>query len=92
MYNMSYFDDSENLNNTILNKFGRLAHVHDNRYNGVYVQAKEIYKLSGLAAEGHRNYPLREVKALRRYFELQLPFAPYLENWGRLVASHPGLR
>ena len=91
-------------------KFSRLGHENPKRYQGVFIQAKEvwrlmytdefcvlkvciycvdfqIYKLTGLSAEGHRNYPLREAKALRRYSELQLSFAPWLEQWGRCVAN-----
>ncbi len=44
-----------------------------------------------LSAEGHRNYPLREVKALRRDADLLLPIAPFLDDWGRALATHEAL-
>ena len=34
--------------------FSRLAHDCPKRYDGAYILAKEIYKISGLSAEGHR--------------------------------------
>jgi hypothetical protein len=45
-----------------------------------------------LAPEGHRNYPLREVRALRAQLALLLPLGPCLDGWGAAVARHPGLR
>ena len=72
-------------------RLSRLGHEYPQRYGGVFLAAKDIYKLTGLSAEGHRNYPLREAKSLRQHPDLQLPFAPWLEQWGRRVATHPGL-
>ena len=43
-----------------------------------------------MAPEGHRNYPLRELKELRRSAELLLPIAPFLDEWGALLAVWPG--
>lgn len=71
-------------------RFSRLAHERYDRFGGEFGKAKLIYK-ELLAAEGHRNYPLREPKCLRRAPELMLPLSPFLEGWGRSVASHPGL-
>jgi hypothetical protein len=72
----------------IQNKYSNLAHERFERYNGAYGIAKKLYSTI-LAAEGHRNYPLREAKCLRNHFDLLLPINPWLENWGRLVATHP---
>jgi hypothetical protein len=41
-----------------------------------------------LSPEGHRNYPLRGVKALRQSPDLLLPQAPFLDDWGRTIATH----
>ena len=41
-----------------------------------------------MSAEGHRNYPLREERGLRKYHDLMLPLGPFLEQWGRNVAEH----
>lgn len=67
-----------------------MAHESYQRYDGLFGQAKRIYSQL-LSAEGHRNYPLREAKCLRKHFELQLPLSPWLENWGRAIGTHPKL-
>jgi hypothetical protein len=41
-----------------------------------------------LASEGHRNYPLRGPRALRRLPELLLPIAPLLDDWGEARRAH----
>lgn len=71
-------------------KFHRLSHERFDRFGGAFGRAKTVYaKL--LSAEGHRNYPLREAKCLRQHTDLLLPINPFLENWGRVVATHPSL-
>jgi hypothetical protein len=72
-------------------RWARLAHEGPARHGGAYLRAAAIYK-STLASEGHRNYPLRQAKALRRERALWLPIAPFLDEWGALVATHPALR
>ena len=64
-----------------------LAHLDASRFAGVYNRAKAVYQV--VAAEGHRNYPLRAVKELRRAPELLLPLGPCLEAWGRTIATTP---
>ena len=67
-----------------------LAHAHPQRsprYSGVFIRAKAVYQL--IAAEGHRNYPLRAVKSLRTSADLLLPLGPCLEAWGARVAASP---
>ena len=71
-------------------RFGRLAHENARRYDGAFQLAGHVYGQS-MAAEGHRNYPLREVRALRRAPELLLPISPFLESWGARIAVHAGL-
>lgn len=68
----------------------RLAHERYDRFGGEFGRAKAVYK-ELLSAEGHRHYPLREAKCLRKIPELMLPHGPFFEGWGRSVASHPGL-
>ena len=58
------------------------------RYGGVFARAAGIYRQT-LATEGHRNYPLRQVKALRVNPSLWLPNGPFFDAWGRLVATTP---
>lgn len=54
---------------------------------GRFATAVCIYQDTGLAAEGHRHYPLRPVKALRRSPETLLPLSPFLDDWGATVAA-----
>lgn len=54
---------------------------------GRFALAVRIYQHTGLSAEGHRHYPLRPVKALRRSPVLLLPLCPFLDEWGGVVAQ-----
>jgi hypothetical protein len=49
---------------------------------GRFALAVRLYQHTGLSAEGHRHYPLRGVKALRRSPETLLPLCPFLDEWG----------
>jgi hypothetical protein len=65
----------------------RLAHENSAPYQGVYQIAAALYKQL-LASEGHRHYPLREVRALRSSPDFLLPLGPCFDDWGRTLASH----
>jgi hypothetical protein len=52
---------------------------------GRFAPAVRIYQQTGLSAEGHRHYPLRPVKALRRSPATLLPLCPFLDEWGAAV-------
>jgi hypothetical protein len=54
---------------------------------GRFEAAVRIYQHTGLSAEGHRHYPLRSVKALRRAAFTLLPLCPFLDDWGKAVAQ-----
>lgn len=71
-------------------RFGRLAHENTPPYGGAYQKAALLYKRA-VSSEGHRHYPLRQVKALRQSPELLVPFGPFFDDWGALVARHPAL-
>ncbi len=49
---------------------------------GRFALAVRIYQHTGLSTEGHRHYPLRTVKALRRSPDTLLPLSPFLDEWG----------
>jgi len=68
----------------------RLAHENVTPWSGVFALAARIYKVT-LAPEGHRNYPLRPVKALRQSFDFLIETAPFLDDWGRRLARDPRL-
>jgi len=53
---------------------------------GRFERAVRIYEDTGMSAEGHRHYPLRRVKALRRSASALLPLSPFLDDWGAGVA------
>ena len=71
-------------------RFGDLARSGAARYGGAFARAAALYRAL-LASEGHRNYPLRGPRALRRVPELLLPIAPLLDEWGERVARAPAL-
>ena len=54
---------------------------------GRFALAVRVYQHSGLSTEGHRHYPLRPVKALRRSPATLLPLSPFLGEWGGVVAQ-----
>jgi hypothetical protein len=70
--------------------FGKLAHERNERYGGAFAKAAAVYR-ELLASEGHRHYPLRDVKALRRHRSLLLPLGPFFDEWGSQVATSPHL-
>lgn len=70
-------------------RFTDLARERFERYGGAFGRAAALYR-ELLAAEGHRNYPLREVKELRQSHELLLPMSPFLDSWGERLARWPG--
>jgi hypothetical protein len=53
---------------------------------GRFAPAVFIYQHTGLSAEGHRHYPLRPVKVLRRSTATLLPLCPFLDDWGAVVS------
>jgi hypothetical protein len=69
----------------LVQRFGDLARAGESRYGGAFARAAALYRAL-LASEGHRNYPLRSPRALRRAPELLLPIAPLLDEWGERVA------
>ncbi len=56
---------------------------------GRFAVAVFIYQHTGLSAEGHRHYPLRPVKVLRRSAATLLPLCPFLDDWGGVIAQLP---
>lgn len=70
-------------------RYADLARERFERYGGAFGRAGQLYR-SLLAAEGHRNYPLREVKDLRQSHALLLPMSPFLDAWGEHLARWPG--
>ena len=71
-------------------KFGRLSHENATPYQGMFQVAAHLYKKI-MSPEGHRNYPLREVRGLRVSNDFLLPLAPFLDDWGAKLAAHRGL-
>lgn len=69
-------------------RFGDLARERFERYGGAFGRAAAIYR-EVCASEGHRHYPLREVKVLRMSEDLLLPLGPFLDDWGAKLARWP---
>ncbi len=72
----------------LADRLRRLAHENHQPYGGIYQVAARLYK-ELLAAEGHRHYPLRDVRALRASADFLLPLGPCFDDWGRALGSHP---
>ncbi len=72
----------------IFHRFQKLAHDNTSGYHGIFPYIVSLYK-EHLSAEGHRNYPLRAVKPLRKSESLLLPFGPFLDQWGANVGNTP---
>lgn len=70
--------------------FGKLGHENTRPYGGGFVVAGALYK-NIMASEGHRHYPLREVKCLRKSSDLLLPLGPFFDDWGAIIGRHPTL-
>ena len=71
-------------------RLGRLAHENKAPFDGWFQVAAGVYRRA-MAAEGHRHYPLRGAKALRRSADYLLPLGPFFDDWGAVIATHPGL-
>jgi hypothetical protein len=54
---------------------------------GRFATAVQVYQHTGMSAEGHRHYPLRAVKALRRLPATLLPLSPFLDEWGGVAGQ-----
>lgn len=67
-------------------RFERLAQENVAEYGGIFQFPGDLYK-EMLASEGHRHYPLRAVKPLRRAAELMLPLGPFLDDYGARLAT-----
>ena len=72
-------------------RFYKLAHEENKSgYGGGFQPIASLYK-RGLASEGHRHYPLRQVKPLRKSAELLLPLGPFFDDWGATIIRHKDL-
>ncbi|MFM1848770.1 MAG: hypothetical protein RL417_2244 [Pseudomonadota bacterium] len=71
-------------------RFGRLAHENTAAFGGRFNLPAALYK-KVMASEGHRHYPLRGVKGLRRSPDLLLPLGPFFDPWGEVLGAHPEL-
>ena len=71
-------------------RFHRLAHENSTPFGGTFHVAAHLYK-NIMSSEGHRHYPLREVRALRTTPDFLLPLGPFFDSWGETCGSHKGL-
>ena len=84
------FWTQEDMTTTARTRFNRLAHENSQPYGGTLQIAATLYR-QAMSAEGHRHYPLRHVKALRRSADLLLPLGPFFDDWGGTLGTHPSL-
>jgi len=71
-------------------RFGRLAHENTASYGGRFQPVANLYK-KALSSEGHRHYPLRPVRCLRKSAEYLRPLGPFFDDWGATLITHAGL-
>ncbi len=72
-------------------RFFKLAHEENKQgYGGAFQPVANLYR-RGMAAEGHRHYPLRQVRPLRKSAELLLPLGPFFDDWGGTILRSPVL-
>ena len=62
----------------------------ETRFDGVLWAAGKLNK-DCMAIENHRHFALRAARPLRKSSDLLLPIGPFFDDWGALVAAHPGL-
>ncbi|MBM3759851.1 MAG: hypothetical protein FJW36_06350 [Acidobacteria bacterium] len=86
---LSYWSKHE-MYDSVRKDYGRLAHENTRPFGGVFAQAARVYK-KVMSAEGHRHYPLRSIRGLRQSPDLLLPLGPFFDDWGKLIAKHPGV-
>lgn len=65
-------------------RYYRLGHEDGARKSEVFFEAGQMYQ-KFLASENHRHFALREPKALRKSSEFLLPYAPFLDDWGKQI-------
>ena len=85
------FWTEENMTAAARTRFNRLAHENVKPYGGLLKIASTLYR-DAMSAEGHRHYPLRHVKALRRSVDFLLPLGPFFDDWGATLGTHPSLK
>ena len=71
-------------------RFSRVAHENKSVFGGTFQIAAALYK-NIMSSEGHRHYPLREVRALRNSTDFLLPLGPFFDGWGETVGAHKSL-
>lgn len=80
------FWESKTVTATQRARFARIAHENSAAYGGRFRPITDIYKKI-LSAEGHRHYPLRSVKPLRKSAALLRPPGPLLDAWGETLIT-----
>jgi hypothetical protein len=87
---ISFWESSRLATGASRARFGRLAHENTAAFGGRFVPVSNLYK-KAMASEGHRHYPLRAVKPLRKSADFLLPLGPFFDAWGGMLITHPEL-
>lgn len=66
----------------------QLFQEHFNR--PLFLKAGQINR-ELMALENHRHFALREPRPLRKNLDFLLPLGPFLDDWGKELATHPDL-
>lgn len=68
----------------------KLGHTQRSSFVDSLLEAGKLNK-AYTAIENHRHFALREPRCLRRSVDFLLPMGPFFDDWGILIAKHPGL-
>jgi len=68
-----------------------LPHLFQNEVSRpLFLKAGQINR-DWMAVENHRHFVLREPRAIRKSLDFLLPLGPFLDLWGKQIATHPEL-
>ncbi len=83
------FDQWELADDNPLKKIAyKAGHVESGPLPRELWEAGELNK-AYMANENHRHFALRRPRSLRRSEKFLLPFAPFLDDWGKFIAATP---
>lgn len=68
----------------------KLGHKLNESYSPILVYSGQVNK-AFLAQENHRHMSMRQPRALRTSHKFLIPVGPFMDDWGAILGSAPGL-
>ena len=69
---------------------GKESNTRAARFSGAFLEVARLNQ-SVMASENHRHIALRALRSLTKSKAFLLPIAPFFDDWGKRVGSHPSL-